>query len=92
MSFCICASADKLLSKNIALLRRAKNYITTDALVTDASTVWQLYKLQKRAARIITSSSYEVRSADIFKTLHWETIENIFNRRQQLMTFMALGE
>ena len=102
----------KKISKNIALLRRAKNYITTDALVTMynafvlphftyCSTVWQqgnvthmdkLYKLQKRAARIITGSSYEVRSTDIFKTLHWETIENIFNRRQQLMTFMALRE
>ena len=68
---------------------------------TYCSTVWQqgnvthmdkLYKLQKRAARIITGSSYEVRSTDIFKTLHWEPIENIFNRRQQLMTFMALRE
>ena len=65
------------------------------------STVWQqgnfthvdkLCKLQKRAARIITNSSYEVRSADVFKTLNWEQIENTFNRRQQLMTFMALRE
>ena len=102
----------KRISKNIALLRRAKTYITTDALVTMynafvlphftyCSTVWQqgnvthmdkLYKLQKRAARIITNSSYEVRSTDIFKTLHWEPIENTLNRRQQLMTFMALRE
>ena len=102
----------KKFSKDIALLRRAKNYTTTDALVTMykalvlphfiyCSTVWQqgnithvdkLYKLQKRAARIITTSSYEVRSADVFKTLNWEPIENTFNRRQQLMTFMALRE
>ena len=77
-------------SKNIALLRRAKNYNTTNALVTMykalvlphftyCSTGWQqgnvthfdkLHKLQKRAVRIITKSSYEVRSADIFKSLH----------------------
>ena len=51
-----------------------------------------LHKLPKRAARIITNSSYEVRSADIFKTMHWEPIENILNRREQVMTFMALQE
>ena len=39
----------------------------------------KLHKLQKRAARIITNSSYEV-------------IENILNRREQVMTFMALRE
>ena len=43
-----------------------------------------LHKLPKRAARIITNSSYEVRSADIFKTMHWEPIENILNRREQV--------
>ena len=37
----------------------------------------KLYKLQEQLARIITSSSYEVRSADIFKTLHWEPTDNI---------------
>ena len=55
---------------------------------TCCSTVWQqgnvthfdkLHIVQKRAARIITNSSYEV-------------IENILNRREQAMTFMALRE
>ena len=47
---------------------------------TYCSTVWQgssadhinkLYKLQKRAARVITGSNYDTRSTDIFETLNW---------------------
>jgi hypothetical protein len=48
------------------------------------STVWQnnnqahldqLYKLQKRAARIITNSDYIIRSSLIFQHLGWKPIE-----------------
>ena len=31
--------------------------------------------MQKRAARIITSSNYEIRTKDIFKSLKWIPIE-----------------
>jgi hypothetical protein len=57
---------------------------------TYCSTVWsydssihnnKLYKMQKRAARVITGSSYEIRSSEIFERLGWEPIENILNLR-----------
>lgn len=101
----------KKISKNIALLRRAKNFVTQDALLTMynslvlphftyCSTVWnngnnvsqvnKLYKLQKRAARVITGSGYEIRSSEIFDKLKWDSIETIFKKREQLMIFKAL--
>ena len=49
-------------------------------LYTYCSTVWndgnkknseKLYKMQKRAARTITSSSHEIASKTIFRTLGW---------------------
>ncbi len=45
------------------------------------STIWHddnienVLKLQKRAARVITSSDYSIRSHQIFKTLHWQPIK-----------------
>jgi hypothetical protein len=46
--------------------------------------------MQKRAARVITGSSYEIRSMDIFARLGWEPIENIFRKREIIMTFKAI--
>ena len=34
-----------------------------------------LYKMQKRAARVITGSSYELGSSEIFERLRWEPTE-----------------
>ena len=70
----------KKISKSIALLRRAKQFVTQDAFLnmfnslilphfTYCSNVWnggncthieKLYKLQKRAARVISGSNYEI--------------------------------
>ena len=50
----------------------------------------KLYKLQKRAARIITGSSYDIRTKEIFDNLEWEPIENILKKREISMTFTAL--
>ena len=50
----------------------------------------KLYKLQKRAARVITGSSYEIRSTEIFGKLGWERIEIILKKREHIMTFKAL--
>ena len=50
------------------------------------STVWQnnnkthldkLYKLQKRAARIITNSDYTIGSSDTFQKLSWKPLDLI---------------
>ena len=47
-------------------------------------------KLQKRAARVITGSTYEIRSTEIFEKLGWEMIEIILKKREHIMTFKAL--
>ena len=47
--------------------------------------------MQKRAARIITGSTYEVGSKGIFNILHWEPIETTLKKREMIMTqFKAL--
>ena len=64
------------------------------------STVWQnnnqthldkLYKLQKRAARIITNSDYTIRSSDIFQKLSWKPLDLISKKRDLFMTFKAIN-
>ena len=72
----------KILSKSIALFKRAKCFVTYEALIkiynslvlphfTYCSNVWndgscahmeKLYKMQKRASRIVTGCSYETTS------------------------------
>ena len=46
----------------------------------------KLQKLQNRAARIITSSGYEIRSADILSFLGWHDLDT--RRKQQKCTLM----
>jgi hypothetical protein len=99
----------KKLSRDVALLRRAKPFVSQNKLVrmynslvvpyfTYCSTVWndgnrtnleKLYKMKKRAARVITSSNYEIRSKTIFRILGLATIESILRKREILMTFKA---
>ena len=66
---------------------------------TYCSTVWndgnhtnleKLYKLQKRAARLITCSNYEKRSKTIFKNLKWFPIEFTLRKREILMPFKVI--
>ena len=66
---------------------------------TYCSTVWhgssadhisKLYKLQKRAARVITGSNYDIRSTDIFETLNWRPIKDNLDERDLVMTFKAI--
>ena len=100
----------KKLSKSIALVRRATQFVNQNVLInmynslvlphfTYCSNVWndgsrthtnKLLKMQKRAARIITGSTYEVRSKDIFNILHWEPIETTLKKREMIMIFKAL--
>jgi hypothetical protein len=41
----------------------------------------KLWKLQKRAARGITSSDYTIRSSQVFATLPWHPIKNLMDKR-----------
>ena len=67
--------------------------------MTYCSTIWndgsntilkKLSKLQKRAARVITGQSYEVRSTQILESLNWIPIEDTLKNRETTMTFKAL--
>ncbi len=101
----------KTISKSVALLRKAKNYVSQEVLVTMynslvlphfnyCSTIWHddnntqnienLLKLQKRAARIITSSDYSIRSHQIFETLQWQPIKTILDKRELLLMFKII--
>jgi hypothetical protein len=64
------------------------------------STVWndgsctiinKLSKLQRRAARVITSSTYDIRSTQILEDLNWLPIELDLKNREAIMTFKALA-
>lgn len=48
------------------------------------------YKLQKQAARVITGSSYEIKSAEIFEKLGCERIETILKKWKPIMTIKPL--
>ena len=50
----------------------------------------KLYKMKKRAARIITRSNYETRSKTIFQNLGWNPVEIMFKKRELLLTFKAI--
>jgi hypothetical protein len=63
------------------------------------STVWndgsctiinKLSKLQRRAARVITSSTYDIRSTQISEDLNWLPVELDLKNREAIMTFKAL--
>ena len=50
-----------------------------------------MLKLQKRAARVITSSGLEERYSKIFQMLKWTKIQSILKKRELVMTFKALS-
>ena len=56
----------------------------------DKSKLTKLYKLQKKAARVITGASYDVRSKEIFQKLDWMPIHKSLSIRENIVTFIAL--
>ncbi len=63
------------------------------------STIWydgnkmhaeKMLKLQKRAARVITSSGLEERSSEIYQMLKWTKMQSILKKRELVMTFKGL--
>jgi hypothetical protein len=51
----------------------------------------KMLKLQKRAARVITSSGLGERSSEIFQILKWTKIQSILKKRELVMIVKALG-
>ena len=50
----------------------------------------QLFKVQKRAARLIMNQSYETPSVSLFKSLKWMTLEERFQLNRVLMICKCL--
>ena len=97
----------KIISNNIALLKRARSFVSRDSLIemynalvwphfNYCSTIWndgccfiidKLFKLQKRAARVITGDTYDVRSTQTLDSLNWFPLEE----REIIMAFKILS-
>ena len=100
----------KIISNNIALLKRARSFVSRDSLIkmynalvwphfNYCSTIWndgcysiidKLFKLQKRAARVITGDTYDVRSMQTLDSLNWLPLEELLKQREVIMTFKIL--
>ena len=52
----------------------------------------KILKLQKRAARVITSSGLGERSCEIFQMFKWTKIQSTLKKRELVMTFKALRD
>ena len=70
-------SQDTLLNMFNALVLPHFTYSSNVWSDGSCSRIEKLKKLQKRAARVITGSTYEIRSTEIFEKLGWERIEII---------------
>ena len=64
------------------------------------STVWydgsknkltKMSKLQKKAARVITVDSYDIRSNEVFQKLYWLPMNTYLQTRENIATFKALN-
>ena len=101
----------KIISNNIALLKRARSFVSRDSLIkmynalvwphfNYCSTIWndgccsiidKLFKLQKRAARVITGDTYDVRSTQTLDSLNWLPLEELLKQREIIMAFKILS-
>ena len=52
----------------------------------------RLQKLQNRAARIITNSSFDTPSRPLIEGLGWKTIEELISYESKIMVFKSLNE
>ena len=57
-----------------------------------SSEINQLQKLQKRAARIITNSSFDAPSRPLIEELGWQTVDQLISSESKTMVFKSLNE
>ena len=51
----------------------------------------RLQKLQDRAARILSKSSYDALSMPLIRSLGWEAIDDLINQEIRTMTFKSVN-
>ena len=84
------ASQEELVTIYNSLVLPHFNYCSTIWNDNNKSHIDKLWKLQKRAARVITSSDYTIRSSQVFETLQWHPIKNLMDKRDLTMMFKVL--
>ena len=57
-----------------------------------SSEINQLQKLQKRASRIITNSSFDAPSRPLIEKLGWKTVDQLISSGSKTMVFKSLNE
>ena len=80
----------KLIKMCNAFVLHHFNYCSTIWNDRSCSVINKLSKVQRRAARIITSSTYDIRSSQILKELNWKPTEIGLKYRETVMTFNCL--
>ncbi len=83
---------DSLIKIFNALVWPHFNYCSTIWNDGCCSIIDKLFILQKRAARVITGDTYEVRSMQTLDSLNWLLIEELLKQRQLIMTFKVLTD
>ena len=69
-------------------------YFTYCCIVWDSigdTQIAKLQKLQNRAARIMTSTSYLKRSSDVLRELEWMNLEEMGRRQKAILMFKILN-
>ena len=83
-------SQEELVTIYNSLVLPHSNYCSTIWNDNDKSHIDKLLKLQKRAARVITSSDYTIKSSQVFETLQWHSINNLMDKRDLTMIFKVV--
>jgi hypothetical protein len=83
-------SQEELVTIYNSLVLPHFNYCSTIWNDNNKSHIDKLWKLQKRAALVITSSDYTIRSSQVFETLQWHPIKNLMDKRDLTMMFKVV--
>jgi len=51
----------------------------------------RLQKLQYRAARVVTNSSYDTSNVPLIQNLGWENIDDLINQEIETITFKSVN-
>ena len=84
-------SRDSLIKMYNALVWPHFNYCSTIWNDGCCSIIDKLFKLQKRAARVITGDTYDVRSTQTLDSLNWLPLEELLKQREIIMAFKILS-
>ena len=88
------------VSRAVGFLRHAKSFLPKETLQTlytgrgcaALTEINQLQKLQNRAARIITNSSFDAPGGSLIEDMGWKTIDELITCESKTMVFKSLNQ